>query len=99
MAGITKIHGNVLPAQFFGGDLRIIAVAKTNMTQAEVDAMYTAISLRATVSAVGAFTAGSSDSVQFIVEGLAFTGSQYDAGTYLQELSAATGLTVTEVAL
>ena len=101
MAGITKVNGTVFPAQFYGRDLQIIAVAKTNMTQAEVDAMYNALSLRATVAAVGAFTAGTSDSVQFIVEGLDFTGADaYGTGnTYLDELSTATGLTVTAVAL
>lgn len=102
MGGITKINGHVLTDQFYGRELAIVNVAKTNMSQADVDAMYTALALRSTVMAIGSFTANTSDNIKFIVEGLAFdvTADQYGPVgsynmTYLEELSSATGLTVT----
>ena len=61
--------GFAKPFSAIGRDIFIKSFAKTNATQAELKALVQAVQLTSTVTAIGAFTAGTSDVVNMIVEG------------------------------
>ena len=75
---------NAAPFTAIGRDVFIKSFSKTNITQAELDSLVQLIQLTSTVTAIGAFTAGTSDVVNMIIEGA--------------DVSAAAGYTVANVA-
>ena len=75
---------NAAPFTAIGRDVFIKSFAKTNITQTELDALVQTVQLTSTITAIGAFTAGTSDVVNMIIEGA--------------DVSAATGYTVANVA-
>lgn len=75
---------NAAPFTAIGREVFIKSFSKTNITQAELDALVQTVQLTATITAIGAFTAGVSDVVNMIIEGA--------------DVSAATGYTVANVA-
>jgi len=75
---------NAAPFTAIGRDVFIKSFAKTNITQSELDALVQTVQLTSTITAIGAFTAGTSDVVNMIIEGA--------------DVSAATGYTVANVA-
>ena len=75
---------NAAPFTAIGRTVFIKAFAKTNASQADLDALVKAVQMTSTITAIGAFTAGTSDVVNMIIEGA--------------DVSAATGYTVANVA-
>ena len=75
---------NAAPFTAIGRDVFIKSFSKTNITQAELDALVQTVQLTSTITAIGTFTAGTSDVVNMIIEGA--------------DVSAATGYTVANVA-
>jgi hypothetical protein len=75
---------NAAPFTAIGRDVFIKSFSKTNITQTELDALVQTVQQTATITAIGAFTAGTSDVVNMIIEGA--------------DVSAATGYTVADVA-
>jgi hypothetical protein len=75
---------NAAPFTAIGRDVFIQSFAKTNASQADLDAVVKAVQFTSTITAIGAFTAGTSDVVNMIIEGA--------------DVSAATGYTVANVA-
>ncbi len=60
---------NAAPFTAIGREVFIKSFAKTNITQAELDDLVKTVQLTSTITAIGAFTAGSSDVVNMIIEG------------------------------
>jgi hypothetical protein len=75
---------NAAPFTAIGRDVFIKSFAKTNITQTELDALVQTVQLTSTITAIGAFTAGTSDVVNMIIEGA--------------DVSAVSGYTVANVA-
>lgn len=75
--GVTKVHGKTQSFGAAGRRLALSRFAKTNITQAEIDAVVAYIQQTASVTAIGsdqttengAFLAGTSDAVWIITEG------------------------------
>lgn len=61
--------GFAKPFSAIGRDIFIKSFAKTNATQAELNALVQAVQLTSTVTAIGAFVPGTSDVVNMIIEG------------------------------
>ena len=80
----TRVNGQAGPIETVGRDLFIKNFAKTNITQAQLEALVETIQLTSTVEVIGAFEAGVSDSVNMIIEG--------------KDVTAVTGYVVTDVA-
>jgi hypothetical protein len=102
MAGIGfTLNYDAKPFKAIGRDFVLINVSKgTAMTQANLDDAVQAIFTRASITAIGAFTAASSTSVNLIIEGMDFLDADAYGSTidYLDLLSTLTGYTVTAVA-
>lgn len=110
MAGVVRAHGNAAAAEFIGKDIHMINVDRGSSTfsQAEFDAAVLAIETTATVVTLGAFAAATQQSFNAIIEGMddaagAGAGGYRDAyalstKTWLEQLAAITGHTVTKVA-
>lgn len=64
---------NAAPFTAIGRDVFIKSFAKTNITQAELNELVKAVQLTSTITAIGAFTAGTSDVVNMIIEGVDVT--------------------------
>lgn len=60
---------NAAPFTAIGRTIWIKNFAKTNMSQTDLNTLVEAVQLTSTVTAIGAFTAGTSDSVNMIIEG------------------------------
>jgi hypothetical protein len=60
---------NAAPFTAIGRTVFIKSFAKTNATQAELNALVQAVQLTSTITAIGDFTAGTSDVVNMIIEG------------------------------
>ena len=75
---------NAAPFTAIGRTVFIKSFSKTNITQTELDDLVKTVQLTSTITAIGAFTAGTSDVVNMIIEGA--------------DVSAATGYTVANVA-
>jgi hypothetical protein len=60
---------NAAPFTAIGRTIWIKNFAKTNMSQTDLNELVEAVQLTSTVTAIGAFTAGTSDSVNMIIEG------------------------------
>jgi hypothetical protein len=75
MASLTKVHGNS-KVFYAGKEVALTKLAKTNMTQDELDQALAFIQLTATIVGVGddttgGFNAGASDEVHVLSEGIA----------------------------
>jgi len=97
MASNTDHTGNAKVFSSFGKDIAITKLAKTNMTQAELDAAIRFIETTSTVAAIaddttGGFNTGVSDAVHVLTEGgvAPAAASNFGVGT--------TGITTTVVA-
>jgi hypothetical protein len=60
---------NAAPFAAIGREIFIKSFAKTNITQDELNDLVKAVQLTSTITAIGAFTAGTSDVVNMIIEG------------------------------
>lgn len=60
---------NAAPFTAIGRDVFIKSFAKTNITQDELNDLVKTVQLTATITAIGAFEAGTSDVVNMIIEG------------------------------
>ena len=60
---------NAAPFTAIGRDVFIKSFAKTNITQTELNELVKTVQLTSTITAIGAFTAGTSDVVNMIIEG------------------------------
>jgi len=60
---------NAAPFTAIGREVFIKSFAKTNITQAELNDLVKTVQLTSTITAIGAFTAGTSDVVNMIIEG------------------------------
>jgi len=60
---------NAAPFTAIGRTVFIKAFAKTNASQADLNELVKAVQLTSTITAIGAFTAGTSDVVNMIIEG------------------------------
>lgn len=67
----TKVNGKAAPFEAIGRDIFLKNFAKDSGTisQANLDALVETVQLTSTVTAIGAFTAGSSTAVKMIIEG------------------------------
>ena len=94
MADLTRTHGNS-KVGYAGKEVHLTKLAKSNMTQAELDTCIGFIGLTATIVGIGddtagGFNAGASDAVHVLSEGVApAAGSDFGG---------ATGVTATVVA-
>ena len=75
MASLTKVHGNS-KVFYAGKEVALTKLAKSNMTQDELDQALAFIQLTATIVGVGddttgGFNAGASDEVHVLSEGIA----------------------------
>ena len=75
MASLTKVHGNS-KIFYAGKEVALTKLAKSNLTQDELDKALAFIQLTATIVGVGddttgGFNAGASDEVHVISEGIA----------------------------
>ena len=75
---------NSAPFTAIGRTVFIKSFAKTNITQDQLNDLVKTVQLTSTITAIGAFDAGTSDVVNMIIEGA--------------DVSAATGYTVANVA-
>lgn len=64
---------NAAPFTALGREVFIKSFSKTNITQVELNSLVQLVQLTNTVTAIGAFTAGTSDVVNMIIEGPDFT--------------------------
>lgn len=69
MALLTRANGSTQNFGAFGRTLQVLACAKTNMTQTEIDALIQALQLTNSVSGVSEFVAGTTDTLYVAVEG------------------------------
>ena len=70
MAYTTRTHGTTGPISAVGRqEYSIKNFAKTNITQAELDAIVQEVQQLNTVMIIGAFVAGTSDSINMLIEG------------------------------
>jgi hypothetical protein len=60
---------NAAPFTAIGREVFIKSFAKTDASQADLNALVKAVQLTSTITAIGAFTAGTSDVVNMIIEG------------------------------
>lgn len=81
MASVTRVHGQTGPFSAVGRqEYSIKSFSKTNITQAELDALVTSVQQLNTIMIIGAFTAGTSDVVNMLIEGKGVTNGSLDAG-------------------
>jgi len=70
MAYVTKLHDASGSFSAIGRqEYQFKTISKTNITQAELNAFVTEIAQLNTIMAIGDFTAGTSDSVNMLIEG------------------------------
>ena len=102
MAGIGfSINYDAKPFKAIGRDVAMVNVSKgAVMSQDDLDAAVQAMFGRCSITVIGDFTAGTSTSVNMVIEGMDFYGADaYGTGVdYLDELTALTGMTVTAIA-
>lgn len=60
---------NAAPFTAIGREVFVKSFAKENATQAELNDLVRAVQLTSTITAIGAFTPGTSDVVNMIIEG------------------------------
>ncbi len=87
--GVTKVHGNTKSFGAIGRQIALTSFSKTNLTQAEVDAVVAYIQQTASVTAIAGdqttgepFVAGTTDAVYMLTEGPApVAGSNFGGVT------------------
>lgn len=92
MAGFTRVNGASAPFQAVGRTLFFKTFAKASMTTAMLDDIVREVQQTATITAIGAFTSGSSNSVNMIVEGTTIANQSAAA------FGNVAGVTVTDMA-
>ena len=92
MASFTRINGAAAPFQAVGRKLYFKTFAKSSMTTANLDDIVREVQQTATITAIGDFTSGSSNSVNMIVEGADIANQS--SGTY----GAVSAVTITTMA-
>lgn len=86
MAVFARVNGAAAPMEQVGRDLFFKTFTKGSaMTQAELETLVQTVQLTSTITAIGAFTAGSSTAVNMIIEGADITANI--AGTTTTTLS------------
>lgn len=76
MAYVARAHGGAAPFSAVGRqEYQLKSFSKTNITQAELDALVIAVQQMNTIMMIGAFVAGTSDVVNMLVEGGAIANS------------------------
>lgn len=81
MAYTNRVHGATGSFSAVGRQAYFLkAFAKTNITQAELDALVTEVAQLNTIMIIGAFTAGSSDVVNMLIEGAGVDNGSLSAG-------------------
>jgi hypothetical protein len=92
MAYTTRLHGATGAFSAVGRqDYFFKTFAKTNITQAELDAIVQEVQQMNTIMAIGAFTAGESDTVNMLIEGKGVDNQSSGA------FGSATGITITDL--
>lgn len=79
--------GFVKPFAAIGRDIFVKSFAKTNITQAELNAIVQEVQLTSSVVAIGAFTAGTSDVVNMIIDGRDVSDIDSVAGVTVSNLA------------
>jgi hypothetical protein len=79
--------GFAKPFSAIGRDIFIKSFAKTNITQAQLNAIVQEVQLTSTVTAIGDFTAGVSDVVNMIIEGKDVTDIESVAGVTVADVA------------
>lgn len=96
MATVTRVNGAAGSFQAFGRAIRFLTVGQSDATALELEAILSAITANGfTVEAVGAFTAGVSDTVNIIVSGNETTTT---AALQTAAAAAVAGTTVVDMA-
>ena len=67
--GVTKVNGNTKNFGAVGRTVQVVAFAKTNMSQANIDAAIQFLQLTNTVTGISEFEAGVTDTLYIAVEG------------------------------
>ena len=81
MAYTNRAHGAAGSFSAVGRqEYQLKSFSKTNITQAELDALVTSVQTLNTITMIGAFVAGTSDVVNMLVEGGAIANSDIVAG-------------------
>jgi hypothetical protein len=90
MAIVTKDHDASGQLNTTGRAAQLITLSKTNITQAELNAIVAFIQLTNTISGISTFTAGTTDVVYMMCEGPAVAaGSDFAAQTGVTSASVA----------
>lgn len=96
MATVTRVNGAAGSFQAFGRNIRFLTVGQSDATALELEAIVNAITAQGfTVEAIGAFTAGVSDTVNIIVSGNETTTT---AALQTAAAAAVAGTTVVDMA-
>lgn len=81
MAYTNRVHGGAAPFSAVGRqEYSLKSFSKTNITQAELDALVTSVAQLNTIMMIGSFEAGVSDVVRMLVEGQGVSNGSLDAG-------------------
>jgi len=81
MAYTNRVHGQTGPFSAVGRqEYSLKSFSKTNITQAELDALVTSVAQLNTIMMIGAFEAGVSDVVRMLVEGQGVENGSLSAG-------------------
>lgn len=76
MPAFTRTNGGAAPMEQVGRDLFFKTFTKGSaMTQTDLDTLVQALQANVTVTAIGAFTAGTSTAVNMIIEGADVTNA------------------------
>jgi hypothetical protein len=78
---------NAAPFTAIGRHVFIKSFAKTNITQAELNAIVQEVALTSTITAIGVFEAGVSDVVNMIIEGADVTTINATAGVTVDNVA------------
>jgi hypothetical protein len=93
MAFTTRVHGATGSFSAVGKqEYAFKTIAKTNITQAELDAFVQEVQQLNTIMIIGTFTAGSSDTVNMLVEGKGVANQSNDT------FAGVAGVTITDLA-
>ena len=88
--GPTSGHGTAGAGENIGKNVNVQVLAKTNITQAELDSVVKQLKATTTVISIGAFEAGTTDTLGIITEGPAVA----DDGSNAFGITGATWTTV-----
>ena len=69
MAVFTRVNGKTEGFNGFGRSAQLVSFSKTNITQAEADAVVQYVQLTNSITGIGSFEAGVTDVLYMLVEG------------------------------